>query len=102
MSFLGWGFCFAKPQGMETADILSAIHVIFGLGFSLRANSKKWLQPTSCRPKAVASPGITGTTRLLRLKDRIYDVRNLPRRRTKAHQGRDRKRIYIPSCSGEP
>jgi hypothetical protein len=27
--FLGMGFCFAKPQEMVTADILSAIHAVF-------------------------------------------------------------------------
>jgi hypothetical protein len=45
---LGLGFCFAKPQEITHADILSAIHADFRLSeFALRANSKDWKQPAS-------------------------------------------------------
>jgi hypothetical protein len=40
---------------MVIASLLPAIHADFRLlEFALRANSKEWKQPTSCRPKVAA------------------------------------------------
>jgi hypothetical protein len=44
---------------------------ILSLGFSLRENPRKWLQPASCRPKATAFAGLEFREAKLRKTKRL-------------------------------